>query len=470
MCAVVGVYDNDRAAKLVYRGLEDLQHRGQESIGIAATHGDRIHVEKQMGLVGDFDPKRLEKLPGTVAIGHLRYSTAGESRIQGAQPLWTECYHGELAVCHNGNIVDQRHLKHEVMGLGGTFHTSSDTELVLHLYARSHRSNLAHRLVEVGSRLGAAFSLVMMTGFGELVAMRDPWGFRPLVIGQIGTTTVVASEDCTFKALSMTMGQEATGVRDILPGEMVIVDQDGISSITPFHADRTLQCVFEHVYFSRPDSQTFGLFVGEVRRQLGRSLARLKPTPADIIVGIPNSGMFAAKGYSEESGLPLEMGLVRNQYIGRTFIEPDHDNRSNLVEKKLIPVRDLLEGRSVFLVDDSLVRATTSKKIVNMVRLIGRAKEVHVGISCPPTISPCFYGVDTPRRAELIAASHTPDEICQMIGADSLTYNTLENLRTAVHPYEVSFCTSCYTDLHPLLEILGLNKDGQPKHKQALPA
>ncbi|MBI4363696.1 MAG: amidophosphoribosyltransferase [Candidatus Doudnabacteria bacterium] len=467
MCAVVGVYGTLEAAKCVRRALSAaLQHRGQESAGIAVSDGTDIRVKTVLGYVKNLTDETLLELLGYMAIGHTRYSTAGKSRIQEAQPLWTDCLHGQVTVVHNGNFVDQRRERSLMMQLGSKFDTTSDTELFLHLYCRSNRSKLKDRLIEVGKRLQTAFALIVMTQ-DKLVAMRDPWGFRPLMVGKVGGTTVIASEDCAFRQLQMMTGSRVSELRDVEPGEMIIVDDDGVHSDIVFHADHRLQCVFEHVYFSRPDSKTFGLHVEQVRRNLGRSLASVRKIEADIVVPIPNSGIHAGIGYSEASGIPIEWALVRNQYVGRTFIAPIQSDRENSVEEKLLPIVHLMRGRRVILVDDSIVRGTTMHKIVSMVRNIGEAKEVHVVISCPPSISPCFYGVDTPRRKELLAVSHA-DEICEVIQADTLTYNTLPNLLAAVAPHQDLFCTSCYTNKHPVLEMLGLNQDGLPERRRTV--
>jgi len=389
-----------------------------------------------------FDEGALASLPGTQAIGHVRYSTAGESKLVNAQPLVSECVHGSIAVCHNGNLVNAPELRRELVGDGSIFQTTSDTEVILHLYARSKRTSTTDALVDALARVRGAFSLVLLTADG-LVAVRDRHGFRPLALGRLEGAVVVASETCALDLIG------ATYERDIAPGEMLIAGSQGIRSLEPFPPAPRAQCIFEHVYFARPDSYVFGDSVNEVRTNLGRLLAREAPAEADVVVPVPDSGVVAAIGYAEASGLPLKMGLIRNHYVGRTFIEPQQSIRHFGVKVKLNPVRSVLDGRRVVLVDDSIVRGTTSRKIVRMLKAAG-AREVHVRISCPPTISPCFYGVDTPRRAELIAATHTLEQICAFIEADSLRYLSLEGLLASVNSHRGAYCTSCYTGRYPV--------------------
>jgi amidophosphoribosyltransferase len=397
-----------------------------------------------MGHVADaFDESVLQSLPGHLAIGHTRYSTAGESKLQNAQPILIDCAHGQIAIAHNGNLVNAGELKDELVTNGSIFQTSSDTEVVLHLYAKSRAHSVEEALTESILQVRGAYSLVLLTK-NRMIAARDPHGFRPLVLGRLGEAYIVCSETCALDLL------DARYVRDIEPGEIVIVTDGGLRSIRPFPEMPKSHCIFEHVYFARPDSYVFGRSVNEVRTNLGRILAREAATPADVVVPIPDSGVCAAIGYAEEARLPLQMGLIRNHYVGRTFIQPQQSSRHFSVKVKLNPVRSILEGRRVVLVDDSIVRGTTSRKIVKMVKAAG-AREVHLRISCPPTISPCFYGVDTPSRAELIASSHTTDEIRRYVQADSLAYLSLEGLRAAVGSDQAgSYCTSCYTGVYPL--------------------
>src|SRR5881398_1018017 len=414
-CGVFGIFGNPEAANLTYLGLYALQHRGQESAGIVTADGQRMLASRAMGHVADaFDNAALEGLPGHLAIGHTRYSTAGESRLFNAQPFLIDCAHGQIAVAHNGNLVNAQELRDELVRDGSIFQTSSDTEVVLHLYARSREHSVEDALVESIAQVTGAFSFVLLTK-DRLIAARDPHGFRPLALGRLGDSYIVCSETCALDLIG------ATYVRDVEPGELIIISDGGLRSLRPFPPAPLAHCVFEHVYFARPDSYVFGKSVNEVRTNLGRILAREQPVDADVVVPVPDSGVCAAVGYAEESGVPLRMGLIRNHYVGRTFIQPQASIRHFGVKVKLNPVRSILDGQRVVLVDDSIVRGTTSRKIVKMVRAAG-AKQVHVRISCPPTISPCYYGVDTPSRMELIAATHTLDEITKYLDADSVGY------------------------------------------------
>ncbi|MGE3509330.1 MAG: amidophosphoribosyltransferase [Vicinamibacterales bacterium] len=443
-CGVFGIFGHPEAANMTYLGLYALQHRGQESAGIAASDGQQVRVSRAMGYVADtFDGDTLAALPGQIAIGHVRYSTAGESRLSNAQPILIDCAHGQIAIGHNGNLVNAGEIREHLVTQGSIFQSSTDTEVVLHLYARSKAPTVEDAVVESVSQLQGAFSLVLMTK-DQLIAVRDPHGFRPLAFGRLGDAYVVCSETCAMDLIG------ATYVRDVEPGELLVIDQDGPKSFKPFPPAPLAHCVFEHVYFARPDSYVFGRSVNEVRTNLGRILALEQPVRADVIVPLPDSGVCAAMGYAEESGIPLRMGLIRNHYVGRTFIQPQSSIRHFGVKVKLNPVRSILEGRRVVLVDDSIVRGTTSRKIVRMVRAAG-AREVHVRISCPPTISPCFYGVDTPRRSELIAATHSQDEIRDFLEADSLGYLSLEGLMASVGTGHRHYCSSCYTGVYPVV-------------------
>jgi len=442
-CGVFGIFGHPEAANMTYLGLYALQHRGQESAGIAASDNEIIRLTRAMGYVADvFNGDNLARLSGPTAIGHVRYSTAGESRVANAQPFLIDCAHGQMAICHNGNLVNAGELKDMLVKQGSIFQSSTDTEVVLHLYARSKKTTVDDAVVDAVSQGQGAFSYVMMTR-DKLIAVRDPHGFRPLALGRLDDAYVVCSETCAMDLIG------ATYVRDIEPGEILIISAEGARSIRPFPPARLAQCVFEHVYFSRPDSFVFGKSVNEVRTNLGRILAREHGVPADVVVPVPDSGVCAAVGFADESKIPLRMGLIRNHYVGRTFIQPQSSIRHFGVKVKLNPVRSILDGRRVVLVDDSLVRGTTSRKIVKMVRAAG-AKEVHVRISCPPTISPCFYGVDTPRRSELIAATHTLEEIRTYLDADSIGYLSLEGLMSAVGSGNSTYCSSCYTGHYPV--------------------
>jgi len=442
-CGVFGVYGHPEASKLTYLGLYALQHRGQESAGIAAADGDRVRLVKRMGYVNEiFDEATLATLPGTVSIGHTRYSTAGESKLSNAQPILIDCVHGQVGICHNGNIVNANEVRDRLVRAGSIFQTNSDTEVVLHLYARSQAGSVEDALVEAVTQLTGAFSFALITKH-SLIAVRDPHGFRPLALGRLGDAWAVTSETCALDLIGFSY------VRDVEPGEVLIIGPHGLRSVRPFPTAPLSHCIFEHVYFARPDSDVFGESVNEVRTNLGRALARETGIAADVVVPIPDSGVCAAIGYSEESKVPMRFGLIRNHYVGRTFIEPAQSIRHFGVKVKLNTVRSILEGRRVVLVDDSLVRGTTSRKIVKMVRAAG-AKEVHLRISCPPTVSPCFYGVDTPRRRELIAATHSQEEIRKYVGADTLGYLSLGGLLSSVKTKSASYCTSCYTGNYPV--------------------
>ena len=442
-CGIFGIFGHPEAANLTYLGLYALQHRGQESAGIVSADGEKLRVSRAMGHVAEaFSEESLDKLPGHLAIGHTRYSTAGESKLENAQPFLIDCAHGQIAIGHNGNLVNARELRDELVRSGSIFQTSSDTEVVLHLYARSKAPSVEDALVESIAQIRGAYSLVLLTK-NRLIAARDPHGFRPLAVGRLGDAWIVCSETCALDLIG------ATYEREVEPGEVLIISDGGLRSIKPFPPQPLSHCVFEHVYFARPDSYVFGRSVNEVRTELGRILARETPAAADVVVPIPDSGVCAAIGYAEEAGLPMKMGLIRNHYIGRTFIQPQQSIRHFSVRVKLNPVRSILEGKRVVLLDDSIVRGTTSRKIVKMVKAAG-AREVHLRISCPPTISPCFYGVDTPSRTELIAATHSLDEIRRYVEADSLAYLSLEGLRSAVGDQQGSYCTSCYTGIYPV--------------------
>jgi amidophosphoribosyltransferase len=442
-CGVFGIFGHPEASHLTYLGLYSLQHRGQESAGIVTSDGHELRGHRAMGVVADsFNQQNLNELTGTAAIGHVRYSTAGSSRLENAQPLLIDSAHGQFAVGHNGNLVNAKELKDELVRQGSIFQTSTDTEVIVHLYARSKATTLDGAIVNAIEQVRGAFSLVMLTK-DALIAARDPHGFRPLCLGRLGEAVIVCSETCALDLIG------ATYVRDVEPGEVLIITASGIRSLKPFPAQPLAHCIFEHVYFARPDSYVFGRSVNEVRTELGRQLARESGVEADVVVPIPDSGVCAAVGFAEESGIPMRMGLIRNHYVGRTFIEPQQAIRHFGVKVKLNPVRSILEGKRVVLIDDSIVRGTTSRKIVKMIKAAG-AKEVHMRISCPPTVSPCFYGVDTPRRSELIAATHTVEEIERYLNADSLAYLSLEGLTGSVKPSQRSYCTSCYTGHYPV--------------------
>jgi amidophosphoribosyltransferase len=449
-CGVVAIYQHPEAETLAYLGLHALQHRGQESAGIVTSDGMSLHIHKSMGLVADiFTEKKLSRIRGTLAIGHTRYSTAGDSALLNAQPIMVQSNKGMIALAHNGNLTNAGEIRARMEAQGSIFQTSSDTEVIVHLIAQSREQTLPDAIADALRKVEGAFSLVMISP-DRIFAIRDPRGFRPLAMGRIPAqgdrqqdTIVFASETCAFDLVG------AVYEREVKPGELVIVGPEGTSSHSYAPALPQSSCIFEHVYFSRPDSRVFGRAVQDSRENLGRQLAIEAPADADLVVPVPDSGVTAAMGYAAESGIPLRFGLIRNHYVGRTFIEPQQTVRDFGVKLKLNPVRSLLEGKRVILIDDSIVRGTTSRKIVRMVRGAG-AKEVHMRISCPPTISPCFYGVDTPRKKELIAANNTVEQIRQYIGADSLSYLSIDGLKKACgEGVKTTYCTACYTGKYP---------------------
>ncbi|MBL8935634.1 MAG: amidophosphoribosyltransferase [Archangium sp.] len=439
MCGVFGIYGHDEAANLAYLGLHALQHRGQESGGIVTSDGTRLRSFRGMGLVADtFTQPVLEQLPGSMAIGHVRYSTAGSSHLKNAQPLQVSFAGGQLAVAHNGNFVDADATRHSLEGEGAIFQSDSDTENIVHHIARSKAPTLEARVVEALRKTTGAFSLLFLAD-KQLIGVRDPIGFRPLVLGRLKEAYVLASETTALDLI------EAEYLRELEPGEMVVIDANGLRSSFPFEKRPPGRCVFELVYFARPDSQVFGESVFQVRKKLGMQLAREQPAEADVVIAVPDSGVAAAIGYAEQAKLPYDVGLIRSHYVGRTFIEPQQSIRHFGVKLKLAPVRSTLEGKRVVAVDDSIVRGTTSRKIVKMLKDAG-AKEVHLRISSPPTSWPCYYGIDTPSRQELIAASHTRDEIARYVTADSLGYLSEQGLVTAAGDASgKSFCTACFS-------------------------
>ena len=437
-CGIFGVYGHSEAANLVYLGLYALQHRGQESAGIAAADGATLHVEKAMGWVSDvFGPERLKRLPGRSAVGHVRYSTTGSSTIRNAQPISATFSRGPIALGHNGNLVNAEALRKGLETHGAIFQSTSDSEVFLHLLARSDGQTLDRALPAALAQVRGAYSLVILTP-DTLIGCRDPHGFRPLVIGRLGDTWLLASETCALDLL------EAEFVRDVEAGEIVFIDGSGLRSLKPFPAKRPLQCVFEYIYFARPDTTLWGQNVYHARKALGYRLAEEHQVEADIVVPVPDSGLGAALGFSERSGIPFELGLIRNHYVGRTFIEPQQGIRHFGVRVKLNPMRETLDGRRVVVVDDSIVRGTTSRKIVKMIRSAG-AREVHVRISSPPIQWPCYYGIDTPTRKELIGASHRVEEIRRYLAADSVGYLSLDGTLKAVGGDEGRFCHACFS-------------------------
>ena len=443
MCGIVGLFGHPEAAGLATLGLYALQHRGQESAGIVVADGNMLKRKAGMGMVSDtLTAEAAETLPGRAAIGHVRYSTAGESDVANVQPLLMSHHRGPIALSHNGNLVNAAELREQLENEGSIFQTSSDSEVILHLLARSPNPDIVDALTEALRTVRGAYSLLLLVP-GRMIAVRDPHGFRPLSIGRKDGAWVVASETCAFDLIG------ATPVRDLERGEIAVFDVGGRHSFKPFPPVRRAACAFEHVYFARPDSKLFGSSVQQARKRMGLLLAEEHPVEADMVVPVPDSGVYAAMGFAERSGLPFEMGLVRNHYVGRTFIQPSQHIRNFSVRVKLNPIAELLQGKKIVLVDDSIVRGTTSRKIVRLCREAG-ASEVHVRISCPPTRSPCFYGIDTPDRDELIASANDAESICRHIGADSLGFLSMDGLCSSLAVEADEICTACWTMDYPV--------------------
>lgn len=442
-CAVAGIYGNHEAAKLVYLCLYSMQHRGQQGTGIASSDGERIYTEKREGLVADvYTKKRLKKLPGKVALGHNRYPTDGVCSPRNLQPISAELPIGECALAYNGNLVNAFKIRKRLIQEGSIFSTGQDAETIMHLLAKRLKTeNLVEALSGVLREITGAYSMVFMTN-NALIGMRDPNGVRPLALGMMKDGYVLVSETVALDLI------DASFIREIEPGEIVVIDATGLKSYFPLKKEtEPAPCVFEHVYFARPDSFMFGQSVYEVRKGFGRVLAKEHPVEADMVIPVPDSGITATIGYSEESGLPFEMGIIRNHYIGRTFIEPSQSIRDFGVKIKLNPVKNLINGKRIVIVDDSIVRGTTSKKIVKLLRDAG-AKEIHMRISSPPTSHPCYYGIDTPTKKELISHTHTEEEIRKFIGADSLGYISLEGMKSVLENRK--FCFACFTGAYPI--------------------
>jgi amidophosphoribosyltransferase len=442
-CGVFGVYGHPEAANLVYLGLYSLQHRGQESAGIVSSNGKSLIAHRGMGLVADiFNSDVIGQLEGTAAIGHNRYSTTGSTSLKNCQPLVVEYAQGGLALAHNGNLVNFGELREHLEASGSIFQSSSDSELIIHLIAGARGSDLPSRVVEALSQVRGAYSLVLLTEKG-MIAARDPFGFRPLVIGRLNDATIVASETCALDLV------RAEYLREVEPGEVIVIDDEGMKSLHPFAPAPTRRCIFEYVYFARPDSLLYGRNVYQVRKQQGRALARECPAGADIVVPVPDSGTAAALGFAEESGLPFEMALVRSHYVGRTFIEPRQSIRHFGVKIKFNPVAELLKGKRIVLVEDSLVRGTTLRKVIPMLRQAG-AREVHMRIAAPATTNSCFYGIDTPTREELLASHESIEAIRKYITADSLGYLSWDGLYSFVGGQREGFCDACFTGQYPV--------------------
>lgn len=442
-CGVFGIYNHADAARMAYLGLHQLQHRGQESAGIVTSDGKVFHTHIGMGLVSDvFTEPILDRLKGRMAMGHVRYGTAGDSTLTNAQPIVVNAARGPMALAHNGNLTNAFLLKQELEKEGSIFRTTADSEVILHLIARSQAPDLLTAMKEALMQVEGAYSLVVGVP-GALYAIRDPWGVRPLHIGRLNGSTVIASETCAFSIIGAKL------VREVLPGEIVQIDDKGVRSLARLPSKGKAHCIFEFVYFARPDSQIFGESVYEVRRELGRQLAREAPVKADVVVAVPDSSTVAAMGFAEESKIPMEMGFMRSHYVGRTFIEPRQSIRDFGARMKLSPVVEAVRGKRIVLIDDSIVRGTTSRKIVRMLRQAG-AKEIHMRISSPPVVSPCFYGIDTPTKKELIGAQMSVEQIRKFLRADSLRYLSVEGLVKSARKNPKDFCTACFTDKYPI--------------------
>ncbi len=442
-CAVMAVFGHEEAANLTYLGLYALQHRGQEASGIVSSDYARHHVQIGVGLVSEiFNGKKIDLLKGPMAIGHNRYSTAGESAYKNVQPLAVDYADGPLALAHNGNLINADGIRGELEREGSIFRSTMDSEVIIHLIAKSRKARLQDKVIDALSRLEGAYSLAIMSG-DEMIIARDPHGFRPLCIGRLGDGYVFASETCAFDLI------DAEFVREVEPGEILVLNSEGMQSLHPFPKRQPKHCIFEYIYFARPDSMIFGHTVHGVRKRFGRRLARELPVEADFVIPVPDSGVVGALGYAQESGIPFEKGIIRNHYVGRTFIEPTQSIRHFGVKIKLNPIRELIEGKRIILVDDSIVRGTTSKKLVKMVRDAG-AKEIHLRISSPPTTHSCYYGIDTPARTELIAATWSVKQIADYLGVESLAYLSQQGMLDAVDGPDDHFCRACFNGQYPV--------------------
>ncbi len=444
MCSVVGIYGNENASKLCFYSLFAMQHRGQEAAGISASDGIHIKTVKDRGLVTQiFKEEHFNILKGNMAIGHTRYSTAGDDSILDAQPVFARYGLGEISIAHNGNLVNAKEIRDELIKIGAIFQSNMDTENLIHLIAKNQKPTLKERIIDAVKKIKGAFSLVILSRT-KMFAIRDPFGFRPLSLGKLKSGGyIVASETCAFELVG------AEYIRDIEPGEMVTFENGKIKSEMIFKPTPK-QCIFEYIYFARPDSNIFGKNVYSVRKQMGRELAKEMPVDADMVVPVPDSGVAAALGYSEESGIPFEMAIMRNHYVGRTFIEPTQEIRDLKVKMKLSPIKHKIEGKRLVVIDDSIVRGTTSKRIVRMLKEAG-AKEVHMRIASPATTGPCYYGVDTPTKEELIASKLSTQEIAKYIEADSLAYLSIDGLVKAVNDKKENYCFACFDGNYPIL-------------------
>ena len=445
MCSVVGIYGNENASKLAYYALFAMQHRGQEAAGISSSDGKHIKTVKDRGLVTQiFKEEHFNILKGNIAIGHTRYSTAGDDSILDAQPVFARYGLGEISIVHNGNLVNAKEIREELIKIGAIFQTNMDTENLIHLIAKNYeKKRLKERIIDAVKKIKGAFSLVILSR-SKMFVIRDPFGFRPLSLGKLKSGGyIVASETCAFELVG------AEFVRDVKPGEMLIFENNDIKSEMIFESTPK-QCIFEYIYFARPDSNVFGKNVYSTRKQMGRELARELPVDADMVVPVPDSGVAAALGYAQESGIPFEMAIMRNHYVGRTFIEPTQEIRDLKVKMKLSPIKHKIEGKRLVVIDDSIVRGTTSKRIVRMLKEAG-AKEVHMRIASPATIGPCYYGVDTPTKEELIASKLSTEEIAKYIEADSLAYLSIDSIVKAIKDDKQNYCFACFDDNYPIL-------------------
>lgn len=455
MCGIVGIHNHSEASNLAYLCLYAMQHRGQESAGIVSSSGDRFHQHKSMGLVADtFNTETLKILSGKSAIGHVRYSTTGSSTIENAQPFVVNACGESLAIAHNGNLTNAVTLRTGLEENGAIFQSTMDTEVIMHLVAREKGVTLVERIAAALNKVEGAYSLIFLAD-GKMIAARDPRGFRPMALGELDGAHVIVSETCAFDLI------DAKFIREVEPGEIIIFEKGKMKSFTNLlGAEKCCRshCIFEYVYFARPDSRVFGRDVHPIRKGFGRQLAIEHPVDADVVIPVPDSGVPAALGFAEESKIPFEVGLIRNHYVGRTFIEPKHEIRDFGVKIKLNPVRGVIEGRRIVVIDDSIVRGTTSMKIVKMLRKAG-AKEVHLRISSPPTCSPCYYGIDTPTREELIAAHKSVKDICKYVNADSLGYLSHDGLFWFEKKGEREwFCNACFSGEYPVAPAAGCGR------------
>ncbi len=442
-CGVFGIYGHKQAAELTYLGLYALQHRGQESAGIVVSDGQELKAHRGMGLVADvFTPEVISGLTGDIAIGHVRYSTMGASSIKNAQPFLVEYSRGQLAIGHNGNLINARGLRDELEASGSILQSTMDTEIIIHLLAKSDQKIFEDALVSALRRIEGAYSLVLLRE-DQLIAVRDPHGWRPLSLGKLDGAYVVASETCALDLI------RAEYLRDIEPGEVLFIDEKGPHSIKPLPQTRHAFCIFEYIYFARPDSNIFGGSVYATRKALGAQLAKEYPVNADLVVPIPDSGNFAALGFAQSSSIPFEPAIIRNHYIGRTFIEPSQAVRDLGVKVKLNPVKELIKGKRIAIIEDSIVRGTTSKARLRTLREAG-ARELHMRVSCPPLISPCYYGIDFPTQEELIASRLSLEEIRASLSLDSLAYLSLEGMLGSMPLAKEEFCTACFTEDYPI--------------------